>query len=183
MKNPVYAICKQQRCRSACTFVVHCLVRLISIVSITNNSKLSANLCCYAGWFHSCLVKNPEDRFSHYKIRMLFFQDINFNPIAVTLNLVQKTHTVGFHEFLCVRSNDHSAVFLCRVYKLLKGGSTLYEIYIGFCPHIDLHNIMQIVCLKYDYSICDIVFLIPIYMVKKRESYVIGYLIIGVPSV
>ena len=47
------------------------------------------------------------------------------------------------------------------------GGSTLYEIYIGFCPHIDFHNIIHIDCLTYDYSICDIVFLLPIYMVKK----------------
>ena len=47
------------------------------------------------------------------------------------------------------------------------GGSTLYEIYIGFCPPIDFHNIMLIDCLSYDYSICDIVFLLPIYMVKK----------------
>ena len=48
-------------------------------------------------------------------------------------------------------------------------GSTLYEIYIGFCPHIDFHNIMHIDCLTYDYSICDIIFLLPIYMVKKRD--------------
>ena len=51
----------------------------------------------------------------------------------------------------------------------LKGGSTLYEIYIGFCPRIDFHNIMHIDCLTYDYSICDIVYLLPIYMVKKRD--------------
>ena len=45
--------------------------------------------------------------------------------------------------------------------KLLKGGGgfTLYEIYIGFCPRIDFHNIMHIDCLTYDYSINDIVFL------------------------
>ena len=66
-----------------------------------------------------------------------------------------------------------------------KGGgcSTLYEIYIGFCPRIDFHNIMHIDCLKYDNSICDIVFLLPIYMVKKMRCCVIGYLIIGVPLV
>ena len=52
---------------------------------------------------------------------------------------------------------------------LQRGGSTLYEIYIGFCPHIDFHNIMHIDCLTYDYSICDIIFLLPIYMVKKRD--------------
>ena len=63
------------------------------------------------------------------------------------------------------------------------GGSILYEIYIGFCPRIDFHNIMHIDCLAYDYSNCDIVFLLPIYMVKKTRFYVIGYLIIGVLSV
>ena len=50
-----------------------------------------------------------------------------------------------------------------------RGGSTLYEIYIGFCPRIDFHNIMLIDCLTLDYSICDIVFLLPIYMVKKQD--------------
>ena len=50
-----------------------------------------------------------------------------------------------------------------------KGGSTLYEIYIGFCPRIDFYNIMHIDCLTYDYYICDIVFLLPIHMVKKRD--------------
>ena len=49
------------------------------------------------------------------------------------------------------------------------GGSTLYHIYIGFCPCIDFHNDMHIDCLTYDYSICDIVFLLPMYMVKKRD--------------
>ena len=49
------------------------------------------------------------------------------------------------------------------------GGSTLYEIYIGFCPRIDIHNIMHIDCLTYDYSICDIVFLLPIYTVKNSK--------------
>ena len=49
------------------------------------------------------------------------------------------------------------------------GGSTLYEIYIGFCPRIDFHNSMHIDCLTYDYSICNIFFLLPIYMVKKRD--------------
>ena len=48
------------------------------------------------------------------------------------------------------------------------GGSTLYEIYIGFCPRIDFHNIMHIDCLTYDYSICEIVFLLPIYIVKNE---------------
>ena len=57
-----------------------------------------------------------------------------------------------------------------RLVKQRGGGvSTLYEIYIGFCPRIDFHNIMHIDCLAYDYSICDIVFHLPIYMVKNNE--------------
>ena len=56
--------------------------------------------------------------------------------------------------------------------------STLYEINIGFCQHIDFHNIFHNDCLTYDYFICDIVFLLPIFMVFE-----IGYLIKGVPSV
>ena len=62
------------------------------------------------------------------------------------------------------------------------GGSTLYEIYIGFCPRIDFHIIMHIDCVTHDNSISDIVFLLPIYMVKKRDV-LIGYQIIGVSSV
>ena len=38
-------------------------------------------------------------------------------------------------------------------------------------------------CLTYDYSICDIDSHLPIYLLKKIRCYVIGYLIIGVPSV
>ena len=75
--------------------------------------------------------------------------------------------------------SDQSALFRLHILKaylyskasMFKGGggSTLYEIYIGFCPRIDFHNSMHIDCLTYDYSICDIVFLLPIYMVKKRD--------------
>ena len=60
-------------------------------------------------------------------------------------------------------------IISCRMMHKGGGGSTLYEIYIGFCPRIDFHNIMHIDCLTYDYSICDIVFLLPICMVKKRD--------------
>ena len=49
------------------------------------------------------------------------------------------------------------------------GGGGLYEIYIGFCPRIDYHNIMHIDCLTFDYSIRDTIFLLPIYMVKQRD--------------
>ena len=62
------------------------------------------------------------------------------------------------------------------------GGVTLYGNYIGFCPRIDFHYIMLKDCPTHDYFICDTVSLLPIYNVEKRY-YVIGYLIIGMPSV
>ena len=65
--------------------------------------------------------------------------------------------------------NDNPELTLIHFKTKSKGGSTLYEIYIGFCPRIDFHNIMHIDCLTYDHSICDIVILLPIYMVKRRD--------------
>ena len=60
-------------------------------------------------------------------------------------------------------------IYFCSIFHTKGGGgSSLYEIYIGFCPRIDFHNIMHIDCLTYDYSICDIVFLLPIYMVENE---------------
>ena len=47
MRKPVYAICEQQRCRSACT-----------------SAQSDQRLCGRAGWFESYLVENSEDRFS-----------------------------------------------------------------------------------------------------------------------
>ena len=46
-------------------------------------------------------------------------------------------------------------------------GVSPYRKLTGFCPQIDFHNIMYNDCLTYDYSICDIVSHLPIYMVKK----------------
>ena len=83
-------------------------------------------------------------------------------------------------QHLCFPYIDSTIPLLLKSERI---GSTLYEIYIGFCPRIDFHNIMHIDCLTYDYSICDIVYPLPSYMVKKRRFYVIGYLINGVPSV
>ena len=56
---------------------------------------------------------------------------------------------------------------LSLVLFLQRGGLILQEIYIGFCPRIDFHNIMHNDCLTYNYSICDIVSHLPIRMVKK----------------
>ena len=57
MRKSVYAVCEQQRCRSACadaqsdyTFVVRCLVSIISLVSISKISSLYlASVAVHAG--------------------------------------------------------------------------------------------------------------------------------------
>ena len=60
MRRPVYAICEQQRHRSACASnVVRCID---SIISILAKSKISFS--SWAGRFESYLVANPENRFS-----------------------------------------------------------------------------------------------------------------------
>ena len=41
-----------------------------------------------------------------------------------------------------------------------RGGLTVYEIYIGFCPRIDFYNIMHIACLVHDHFISNIDFLL-----------------------
>ena len=65
MRKPVFAICEQQRCKSACasvqsdqSFVVHCLDSIIPILAIAKSSTL-ASLCSWAGQFESTLVANP----------------------------------------------------------------------------------------------------------------------------
>ena len=60
MRKPVYAICKQQRCRSACASPqsdqrLYCS---IPILAIANFSRL-ASLCSWVGWLESYLVTNP----------------------------------------------------------------------------------------------------------------------------
>ena len=39
-----------------------------------------------------------------------------------------------------------------------RGGLTLYEIYIGFCPRTNFYNIMHIACLVHDHFISNIDF-------------------------
>ena len=71
MRKPVFAICEQQRCRSACasmqsdsTFVVHCLGSIIPLLATSQKFRTLASFCGCAGRFVSYLVGNPEDRFS-----------------------------------------------------------------------------------------------------------------------
>ena len=70
MKKTVFAICEQQRRRSACTSMQSnqhlcfcCLDSIIPRLAIARISRL-ASLCSWAGQFESYLVENPEDRFS-----------------------------------------------------------------------------------------------------------------------
>ena len=78
MTKPAFAICEQQRRRSACPpaqsdqhFVVRCLDSIIPLVSISEISSLClASLA--ARQFMSYLVANPEDRFSHNEAQMCF---------------------------------------------------------------------------------------------------------------
>ena len=44
--------------------------------------------------------------------------------------------------------------------KIQRGGLTVYEIYIGFCPRTDFFNIMHIAYLVHDHFICNIDFLL-----------------------
>ena len=67
-----YAICEQQRRRSACASAqsdqrLCCsLPRQNDTSSLyIRNFKILAGLCSRAGQFVSCLVGDPEDRFSH----------------------------------------------------------------------------------------------------------------------
>ena len=71
MKKPVYAICEQQRRRSACDSAqsdqrLCCSPpRKYTIFSFyIQNCKPLASFCGCAGRFESYLVANPEDRFS-----------------------------------------------------------------------------------------------------------------------
>ena len=71
MRKPVYAICEQQRRRSACTFA-QCDQRLCCSLPrsytassfYVRNFKTLASFWSWAGQFESYLVANPEDRFS-----------------------------------------------------------------------------------------------------------------------
>ena len=77
MRKPVYAICEQQRRRSACASaqsdqrLCYSLPRWYNTFSFyIQNFKPLASLCSWAGRFESYLVANPEDRFSHDVARM-----------------------------------------------------------------------------------------------------------------
>ena len=72
MRKPVYAICEQQRHRSACSLISASVVRFLdSIISLVSLLLTLANPCSWADWFVSYLVENPEDRFSHDEAQII----------------------------------------------------------------------------------------------------------------
>ena len=71
VRKPVFAICEQQRRRSACEsaqsdqrLCFRCLDSIISKLSKSKNFKPIASLCSWASRFESYLVANSKDRFS-----------------------------------------------------------------------------------------------------------------------
>ena len=71
MRKPVYAICEQQRRRSACASaqsdqrLCYSLPRSCNTSSFyIQNFKTLASICGCADQFEPYLVANPEDRFS-----------------------------------------------------------------------------------------------------------------------
>ena len=78
MRKPVYAICEQQRRRSACAsgqFDQHLCCSLPRKYNISSfyirNCKLQTSFCGCAGRFESYLVENLEDRFSHDEAQLV----------------------------------------------------------------------------------------------------------------
>ena len=77
MRKSVYAICEQQRRRSACVSVQSDQCLCCSLLGQYNtttcysqNFKTLANPISWAGRFESFLVANPEDRFSRDKAQL-----------------------------------------------------------------------------------------------------------------
>ena len=69
MRKPVYVICEQQRCKSACanlssTFVVLCLNSIISLVSISEISSLLLVSAAEQAGSSLTWSQALEDRFS-----------------------------------------------------------------------------------------------------------------------
>ena len=91
MRKPVYAICEQQRCRSACACVQSDQRLCFSLPGKYNistcyswNFKTLASFCSWADWFECNLVANPEDRFSRdvtqsVKLKLQEFVFINLH--------------------------------------------------------------------------------------------------------
>ena len=104
MRKPVYAICEQQRCTSACTSAQSSFY--------IRNFKPLASFCGCAGRFESDLVENPEDRFSRDKAHIFF------------RNLLRKLE--GLQYFLSESSHDKTNKMTVHLAKT--------QISLGICP-------------------------------------------------
>ena len=78
MTKPAFAICEQQRRRSACASAQSDQRLCCSLPGYYNTStcynwnfKPLASLCSWAGPFESYLVANPEGRFSHEEAHII----------------------------------------------------------------------------------------------------------------
>ena len=95
MRKPVFAICEQQRRRSAHASAQsdqHLCCSLPRWYNISSfyilNFKRLASFCSCTGWFVSYLVANPEDRFSRERANFI----LGNKGIIKTNNLQTKPH-------------------------------------------------------------------------------------------
>ena len=82
MRKPVFAICEQQRRRSACSLISTFIVRSLDSSCYVQNFKTLSGLCGCADRFESYLVANPEDRFSRDEAQM-FVILVNFSSDSI----------------------------------------------------------------------------------------------------
>ena len=105
MRKPVYAICRQQRRRSACAstqsdsaFVVHCLDSIVALVSISKISSLYlASVAAQAGlslpW-----SQTPKDRYSCDRAHMF----LKYVCVERWSSIVQK-----WSQSSCIQRNGY----------------------------------------------------------------------------
>ena len=124
MSNPVYAICEQQRCRSACAsaqsdhrLFFRCLDSIIPLTTsfYMLNFKSLAIFCGCAVRFESTLVANPEDRFSRDEAQMIIILVIGQNIPRVTSWFVFPFENsfpfFSFHEYYKHNDTEKSQHF------------------------------------------------------------------------
>ena len=101
MTKPVFAICEQKRCRSACAFtqsdqrlVVHCLDNIIPLVSTSKISNLY--LASLAAQAHLCLTWSQTPRTGILMTRLKCKHFFSFKAkMSIFL-----TKTGGYEQFL-----------------------------------------------------------------------------------
>ena len=124
MRKPVYAICEQQRRRSACTSTQSDHHLCCSLPGLYNTStcysqnfKTLASLISWAGWFESYLVTTPEDRFSRDVAHIIwdfiiiltilllpiFILTLVIHECSVQQELIIPTCLIGYKKKLTLR--------------------------------------------------------------------------------